>query len=496
MIAVCGRLYFKLYWITDFRLNLAPIALLFENGGNRSQHRMESGGTPQESNFDSCVPFSVSDTSFLESVIDAARGSPTKGTEEAQACELSNGDLTLLSNLRPSESHSSDSSIITDNKPSSLGHTHPEYILDDGCLDLYGGSLSSPYIQSLGSKDLAVDNMSQYSGSPGHGSPPVASANKVDHGLGIGIPMTAALSSIAGFSYGFHGNQHQMGPTVWGAPFHTKVAIVPPVNCFSSIGSPLPQMQPSPRWSPNSSGYFSGPSSPTMDSPADQHERAHYHLTQSCSQRNINSPWSFHMKPCPGKPYWEQMRTMASGLPVGYTLAHSAFKQNHPCQMDAPKYVNMASNSADSVDSEARQKASNDKPCVSFVEMIAKALIASPEKKLLLADIYQYVLDNYPYYRSARKTWRNAIRHNLSVNECFVKAGRSNYGRGHYWAVHPACIDMFTKGDFRRHQARKVAQHMSRDAKALESVPCQRMYNAQVNFYNDMMYHTQRGMMI
>ena len=89
------------------------------------------------------------------------------------------------------------------------------------------------------------------------------------------------------------------------------------------------------------------------------------------------------------------------------------------------------------------------------------AILSSPEKKLVLADIYQYVLDNFPYFRHRGQGWRNSIRHNLSLNDFFLKAGRAANGKGHYWAIHPACVDDFQKGDFRRRRAqRKVRKHM------------------------------------
>lgn len=57
--------------------------------------------------------------------------------------------------------------------------------------------------------------------------------------------------------------------------------------------------------------------------------------------------------------------------------------------------------------------------------------------------------------------WRNSIRHNLSLNDCFIKAGRSANGKGHYWAIHPANMEDFQKGDFRRRRAqRRVRKHM------------------------------------
>ena len=100
------------------------------------------------------------------------------------------------------------------------------------------------------------------------------------------------------------------------------------------------------------------------------------------------------------------------------------------------------------------------KPTDTYIAMIGKALLTNPKGQMVLADIYHYVLENYPYYRTAPSTWKNSIRHNLSVNECFVKARRAEHGRGFYWAIHPACIDAFKRGDFRRREARRLAKRM------------------------------------
>ncbi|XP_037723525.1 uncharacterized protein LOC119555889 [Drosophila subpulchrella] len=101
------------------------------------------------------------------------------------------------------------------------------------------------------------------------------------------------------------------------------------------------------------------------------------------------------------------------------------------------------------------------KPQHSYIGLIAMAILSSTEMKLVLSDIYQYILDNYPYFRSRGPGWRNSIRHNLSLNDCFIKSGRSANGKGHYWAIHPANMDDFRKGDFRRRKAqRKVRKHM------------------------------------
>lgn len=101
------------------------------------------------------------------------------------------------------------------------------------------------------------------------------------------------------------------------------------------------------------------------------------------------------------------------------------------------------------------------KPQHSYIGLIAMAILSTPEGKLVLSDIYQHILDHYPYFRTRGPGWRNSIRHNLSLNDCFIKAGRSANGKGHYWAIHPANVEDFRKGDFRRRKAqRKVRRHM------------------------------------
>ena len=44
--------------------------------------------------------------------------------------------------------------------------------------------------------------------------------------------------------------------------------------------------------------------------------------------------------------------------------------------------------------------AQEDKPTQSYIALISMAILASEEKKLLLCDIYQWIMDHYPYFKN------------------------------------------------------------------------------------------------
>ncbi|CAF0762850.1 unnamed protein product [Didymodactylos carnosus] len=102
------------------------------------------------------------------------------------------------------------------------------------------------------------------------------------------------------------------------------------------------------------------------------------------------------------------------------------------------------------------------KPSYSYIGLIAMAILSSPDKKLVLSDIYQWILDNYSYFRQRGPVFMYVLKEFLFyLSDCFVKAGRSANGKGHYWAIHPANAEDFSNGDFRRRRAqRRVRKSM------------------------------------
>ncbi|EDV21180.1 uncharacterized protein TRIADDRAFT_30486, partial [Trichoplax adhaerens] len=78
------------------------------------------------------------------------------------------------------------------------------------------------------------------------------------------------------------------------------------------------------------------------------------------------------------------------------------------------------------------------KPPLSYIALISMAIDASPDKRCTLNDINKYLVDNFDFFRGNYTGWKNSVRHNLSLNDCFIKVLKDPnrpWGKDNYWTI-------------------------------------------------------------
>ncbi|XP_037123814.1 forkhead box protein O1-A isoform X2 [Syngnathus acus] len=79
---------------------------------------------------------------------------------------------------------------------------------------------------------------------------------------------------------------------------------------------------------------------------------------------------------------------------------------------------------------------------MSYADLITKAIESSPESRLTLSQIYDWMVKNVPYFKdkgdsNSSAGWKNSIRHNLSLHSRFVRVQNEGTGKSSWWMLNP-----------------------------------------------------------
>ena len=238
-----------------------------------------------------------------------------------------------------------------------------------------------------------------------------------------------------------------------------------------------PQMSTMPHLYPGSSGFYT----PQIHQQSSTHEGYGVRLPSNVYQQSATpeSGGSLTTSPTPN-----------SGYTSGYGTASPA--DTGSPEADSFKHGNMEQRVTGLLTKTSggrirKKPLEAGKPPYSYISLICMAIADAPENKATLRQICDYITEKFPYYRK-KTNWQGNIRHNLTLNDCFVKMPRRAGDKGHPWSIDPSFEDMFDGGSLLRRRyrykegsekwkkssvksAQRLATPKKRGRKAVKDVP-------------------------
>ncbi|CAG8567666.1 10365_t:CDS:2, partial [Ambispora gerdemannii] len=211
-------------------------------------------------------------------------------------------------------------------------------------------------------------------------------------------------------------------------------------------------------------------------------------LTQSSPQLSSASSSTMYSQASPSKTIYTNNNSLSSsGSKLSFKQDMNSSSKQQPSQpqqddnTSSRAFPHQRSHTSQSIISEPfvtvtpelnnRPPRRRRRPPFSYSSLIAQAILDSPERRLTLREVYQWIMERYPQLYKADDTgWQNTIRHNLSLNKCFKKVPRSDTdlvghtttnssttstssagkGKGGYWTIDPEYMSAYHDGVFAR----------------------------------------------
>lgn len=182
---------------------------------------------------------------------------------------------------------------------------------------------------------------------------------------------------------------------------------------------------------------------PSLHGHQQDHNNAHHQHNQHHSHQ------SHHLSQASASPI-SHGGLMTSGRSSVSSMGGQSLSQGIQQQVQDSGGMGVSNGSSESPRKPGARR--QEKPPYSYIALIVMAIQSSPDKRLTLSEIYTFLQQRFPFFRGTYQGWKNSVRHNLSLNECFIKLpkGLGRPGKGHYWTIDPASEYMFEEGSFRR----------------------------------------------
>lgn len=145
-----------------------------------------------------------------------------------------------------------------------------------------------------------------------------------------------------------------------------------------------------------------------------QQQHHHHHPQQQQQQQNPNAQLPHHQQ--------QQVSLLSS-----------------PAGSSSPTAAAAAAAAAQRKSSSSRRNAWGN---MSYADLITKAIESSPENRLTLSQIYDWMVKSVPYFKdkgdsNSSAGWKNSIRHNLSLHSRFIRVQNEGTGKSSWWMLNP-----------------------------------------------------------